>query len=319
MKFFAAWHKDPAVVRESTSGGVFTALAEHVLARNGIVVGVAYNADLSISHILVEDVKELARIRGVKYAFAPISKEIFDGIGRALLSGRQVLFTGTPCQAAAIRKRFGMDKNLLIVDLVCFGAPDQRFWLKYVRWLENKFGKKLHSINPRDKKHGWGRKTYYAYKWEGGSVTRKLSVFDPYAQAFYSTLSFRDCCFKCPYRGINHQSDLTIGDCWGADVLADFEIQASCGVSLVVSHSESGLSAFADSMCKYVEIDEKMVRANNSPYYDSPSPRDDHKQFIEDAEGLPFEELSKKYRLETSWRAWMRSQTKSFIKRLVRR
>ena len=46
-------NKDQKVLRESTAGGAFTAIAKYVLHNNGVVVGVELGADLIARHVAV--------------------------------------------------------------------------------------------------------------------------------------------------------------------------------------------------------------------------------------------------------------------------
>lgn len=318
-QFFIAWHNDAEVLCESTSGGAFSCLAHYVIEQGGLVVGAVYADDLSIHHTIARTVEELAPMRGVKYAFGTIDKLVYEKVAEALSIGKLVMVTGTPCQIAAMRKRFGNHENLLLVDLVCFGAPAQNVWLKYARWLEAKRGKKLLKINPRDKKYGWGRKTYYGYYWEDGSVTHRLSLFDPYAQLFYSTLGFRACCFNCQFRGENHQSDLTIGDCWGAERLPIPAERRKNGVSLVVAHNELAARVLKSCDGEKIEIDESVVRVDNKPYYESPKMRSDYEAFQSDMKTLPFERLIAKYSLQVTKAQWLLQIIKRKVKRILGR
>lgn len=319
MKAFVAWNQNREIVRESTSGGVFSALAERIVGADGLVVGAAYVADMSVRHVVAQTLGDVASIRGVKYAHGTITKDVYDGVKSALSDGRAVLFTGLPCQCAAIRKLVGNDLNLLLADLVCFGTPSQSLWLKYVRWLEAKRGKRLLSINPRDKVHGWGRKTYYAYHWADGRVSRKLSLFDPYAQAFYSTLGFRKCCFSCPFRGDGHLSDLTLGDCWGAETIAVPDADRARGLSLVVCHNAKGEAALETCGCATIPVDESLIHEHNRPYFESPTMDARWVEFNADVAHLEFGELAKKYKLNHTRLEWAIGGLKRFLKGVLGR
>lgn len=319
MKAFVAWNPNREVVLKSTSGGVFSALAESVIASGGLVVGAVYSEGLSIRHAVAETLEDMAPMRGVKYAFGVISKGVYDRIASALSDGRHVLFTGTPCQCAAMRKRFASDANLLLVDLVCFGAPPQSLWLKYVRWLEARKRKRLVSVNPRDKKHGWGRKTYYSYQWADGRVSRQLSLFDPYAQVFYSTLGFRKCCFSCPFRGKNHPSDLTLGDGWGYETQDLPGVIKRNGLSLVACHNSRGLAVLESCGCKIFPIDESIIHAHNRPYFESPLLHKRWAEFNTDVTCLEFGALAKKYGLTHVRAEWLACRLKNLFKKILGR
>ena len=304
---FAAWSKNPLLLRESTSGGLFSELAAQTIGHGGMVAGAAYGGNLVVEHRVAHSESELSSLRGVKYVHGGISRNVYSEVESALNEGREVLFSGLPCQCAAVRKKFGFSPHLLIVDLVCFGAPPQKLWLKYVAWLENKQGKRLSRINPRDKRYGWGRKTYYGYKWADGGTTRKLSIFDPYAQLFYSGLGFRECCFKCPFRGVERESDITLGDLWGAEELCegiDRRILRS-GMSCVV-HTQKGLDIFRRLDVGKKELGVDAVLVHNSPIVQSPTKPPQWKRFSTDAENMDFEALATKYRLKVSVAAFVK-------------
>lgn len=318
-KCYAAWSHDNDVLKESTSGGAFTELAKVVLKDGGIVVGAAYADGLAVVHRVAHSFGELKALRGVKYVQSVIPKSVYEEMSTALRERRRTLFVGTPCQVAAMRKRFGRDDNLILCDLICFGTPSQSLWLKYVRWLEAKRGKRLRSINPRDKVHGWGRKTYYAYHWADGRVSRKLSLFDPYAQAFYSTLGFRKCCFSCPFRGDGHLSDLTLGDCWGAEMIAVPNAERMRGLSLVVCHNAKGEAALETCGCAKIPVNESLIHEHNSSYFESPTRNARWAEFNADAARLEFGELAKKYKLNHTRLEWAIGGLKRFLKGVLGR
>ena len=315
--FYAAWNRDRAVLRESTSGGAFSALAAPVLASGGIVVGAAYGEGLRVEHRVAHDERELARLRGVKYVFSAVGPAVYDEMASSLAAGRRVLFVGTPCQAAAVRTRFGAPPNLLVCDLVCFGAPPQEIWLKYVAWLEKQKGKRLASLSPRDKAKGWGRATYYRYEWEDGSVTRRASLYDPYAQAFYSTLAFRPCCFDCRFRGVERTSDLTLCDMWNAEALNLPKETLRGGVSGVMVHTPAGATAFDAAAVERVRVAEDVFLAGNVPICRSPVRPTNGASFAADAAALPFDQLIRKYGLRRTPLGVALQCVVSVVKRVV--
>ncbi len=318
---FAAWSRNADILRESTSGGVFSELSFSILRQGGIVVGAAYGDGLRVGHRIARTGDELAALRGVKYVHGEISREVYFSVRSALENGKYVLFSGLPCQCAAIRKMFGNHPHLLVVDLICFGAPPQKLWLKYVSWLERKNGKRLVNINPRDKKYGWKRKTYYRYDWEDGSSTIKMSLLDPYSQAFYSGLGFSGCCFKCQFRGIERSSDITIGDLWGAEELYPelSRAKVSAGVSCVLVHTQNGHAAFNELDIGRKELSAKDVIAKNLPIVESPSKPVQWENFAADSGKMDFGELAEKYRLRIGMMAYVRSRLRMIFSKVRQR
>lgn len=318
---YAAWNKSEDVLRESTSGGVFTALAEKVVLAGGIVVGAAYDERMNVRHEIVDGIDGLARLRGVKYVCGMIGKDVYDGMRKALDAGRRVMFVGLPCQAAAVRKMFENNGSLLICDLVCFGAPPHLLWRKYVDWQEKKRGKMLVNVNPRDKKHGWGRKTYYRYDWADGSVVRKLSLFDPYAQAFYMAIAFRPTCYACRFKGENSKADITLCDFWGAEKLGLSADVLHNGVSGVIVRTECGAKVFELSDVCRKEVNVEDLTRNNNPILHSPARHPKWQEFSDDLKTMDFDGLVCKYQLQVTRfqaakrqvRAWA-SKLKGWIK-----
>lgn len=104
---FAARNRDESVRRESSSGGMFHALASHVIGDlDGVVYGCAFDGDLRARHVRCETIEEAERCMGSKYS----QSDMGDAIARVredLDEGRVVLFTGTPCQVAAVRSACG--------------------------------------------------------------------------------------------------------------------------------------------------------------------------------------------------------------------
>ena len=310
---FAAWSRDNTVLGESTSGGAFTELAKVMITDGGIVVGAAYGEGLTVEHRVAHSLDELKPLRGVKYVQSSIPKSVFDEMAAALANNRSVMFVGTPCQAAAIRKRFGRPEHLLVCDLVCYGAPAQPIWIKYVRWLEEQQGKRLVNICPRDKKHGWSRKIYYRYEWADGSITRRQSVFDTYARIFYSAIGFRTSCFKCPFRGFDRVSDITLCDMWSAHELGLPKSVLRKGVSGLIVHSEIGRKLFEQADLERMPVSDAQMLRGNPCILESGEKPERWDEFSSDAQSLPFGELVAKYDLQTTRIAYAKRRLRIMI------
>ena len=316
---FAAWNRSNDVLRKSTSGGMFTALAEKIISLGGVVIGAAYDEMVNVRHEIVDSVEGLARLRGVKYVCGEIGKDVYEGMRKALDSGRQVMFVGLPCQAAAVRKMFGKVPNLLICDLVCFGAPPHLLWRKYVDWMEAKRGNRLVCIDPRDKLNGWGRKTYYRYEWADGSIKRRASLYDPYSFAFYSALAFRRCCFSCQFKGFERISDITLGDFWGAERLGLSKEVVRRGVSGVIVHTVAGrISLEAADVCR-MEVGKDVLLAENHMIERSAAMPERWEEFNKDVKVMDFDGLVCKYRLQVTRLRVMKWQLHAWVSRLKSR
>lgn len=226
---------------ESSAGGVFSMIAENIISDSGVVYGVTFDKNWNIIHRRIERIEDLKFLRGSKYAFSNIGKSI-ENVITDLNSGRRVLFTGTPCQAAAVRKAAGPNKNLLIVEVVCHGAPDHKYWERYLFELcktNNRNLSEISSVNFRDKCSGW--KNYsFTVKFKDGKTISHPHDDNPYMKGFLSNLTLKDSCFKCPFKQPNgSKADITIGDFWGINKI-DPEHDNNHGSTLIIINTEKG-------------------------------------------------------------------------------
>lgn len=235
---FAAKNKDETVRGVSTSGGVFTLLAQYVLDRGGAVFGAAYDADFRVVHRLVERPEELHRLRGAKYAQSRL-EGVFPQVKALLAEGRKVLFSGTPCQVAGLRSYLGRDDdNLLLVDLVCHGVPSPAVWERYLAWRSEQAagGVRPATVNLRSKDTGWS--TYSVdIRWPYGKSYLASNREDPFIRAFVGDLCLRPSCHRCSCKGLTRCADFTLGDYWGVwDQLPSMNDNG--GTSIVLVHSQ---------------------------------------------------------------------------------
>ncbi len=243
----AAFNTDAAVRARSSSGGVFTALAEGVLARGGMVFGAALKrrapaegGGLHLRHIGLQNPELLGALRGSKYLQSDTADALTDA-KHWLDTGMEVLFSGTPCQIAGL---YAMLKktypNLLTVDFVCHGVPSPMVFDAYQRGLEAG-GRRITELAFRDKRRGW-KDFCLAVNFEDGKDYAAGQTEDPYMIAFLRNLCLRPSCHVCPYAGEKRQADLTLADLWGAQhILPDWD--DDLGLSLVLVGSERGAAA----------------------------------------------------------------------------
>lgn len=241
MEIFAAHNPDATLRHESSAGGVFTMLAEEVLGRGGVVYGAGFDSDWHIVHRRVDTVDGLKSLRGSKYAFSEYITALKDA-NKDLAAGRSVLFSGTPCQIAAIDRLAGNNPQLLKVEVVCHGAPKQEYWMWYLSELCDSLGKsrsEITSISFRDKSTGW--KGYsFTVKFNDGTVFTQPHDDNLYMRAFLADLTLRDACFRCPFKYPHgSHADITLGDFWGISRLAP-DIDNNLGTTLVISRTHAG-------------------------------------------------------------------------------
>lgn len=242
---YAAVNTDDSVRRNSTSGGVFTLLCQWVLERNGVVFGAAYNEDFEVVHCRVENLSDVCKLRGAKYAQSRLG-DSFKQVEIALKEDKYALFSGTPCQIGGLISYLGKEyEKLILVDLICHGVPSPKVWKHYVEYRskQDNDGVLPKSINLRSKETGWPR---YSIRFEyPDKVYSALNSQDPYLRGFVGDLYLRPSCYDCRFKGISRQSDFTLGDYWGVWNQVP-ELNDGKGTSLVFVHSEKAKKLLED-------------------------------------------------------------------------
>lgn len=114
-------------------------------------------------HDSVNSLSECTAFQGSKYVWSNVPN-CFSAIENQLRRGIRVLFTGTPCQVAALKqylkKRNVQDTHLYTVDIVCHGSPNPKVWRDYVSHLEKSLILSL-LIFPFGINHKGGRDTQF--------------------------------------------------------------------------------------------------------------------------------------------------------------
>lgn len=218
----------------SSSGGIFSLLAEAVLSGGGTVYGAAFAQDFSVSHIAVREVSDLAKLRGSKYVQSD-TKESYREIRTLLKEGKTVLFSGTACQTAGLRQFLGCDpENLITASVFCHGVPSPKVWKKCLEEQE----KSVSKVYFRDKAPGWRGYTF-GFDYMDGSAYRIPREDHPYFKLFLENVSLRPSCYQCRFKGLNRPADISLGDCWGIEDWLP-EMDDNKGTSVVLVHSEKG-------------------------------------------------------------------------------
>ncbi len=235
-KAYYAYSKDLDVLQGSSSGGTFSHIAQYILSQNGAVIGAAFDKSYVVYHTVVESIDDLYKLRTSKYVQSD-TNDVYLMTKKLLKEGRYVLFTGTPCQTAALRQYLSKDyDNLYVQDIICHGVPSPGVWQEYLSQAPN--SSEISSVSFRDKTEGWGR---YSVKFTYNDNTehRELASNNIYIKAFLSNLSLRPSCYSCKFKGLGRVSDITLADYWGVSSVHP-ELANVQGVSLILTHSEKG-------------------------------------------------------------------------------
>lgn len=326
LKVYACYNTNRNIRMSSSSGAVFSSLADYVLSEQGIVYGVAMSEDCySAEFIRVTDSDGLKKLRGSKYLQARVG-DTFKQVKSDLLSGKMVLFTGTGCQVNGLKGFLGKDyDNLICVDVICHGAPSPALWKKYAKHQEMKNGGKLKNINFRCKDESWtdfGMKEVLDEIPQGQVKKMYISKDkDSYMQMFLRDYCLRPSCYECVAKKVK-MSDLTIADFWGIDKVAP-DMNDGMGTSLVLIRTEKGRSVFEkiSETMKLQEVTYEDGVANNPAEYKSCARPPQRETFFDDMQSMSFEELEKKYAapVKRSLKSRIKRKVKNLIKCMLRK
>lgn len=241
-RVYKAYHKEKAIRYQSTSGGLYYALAKAFLDQGGYIVGCVYKEDFSGAYHYVSQTEEgLKRIMCSKY-FQSDTEGIFKSVKNLLSDGKNVLFCGTPCQNSALYG-FLREKptNLYTIDLICRGINSPLAFSKYMEELRNTYQSEIEEVHFKDKSHGWtnlGTRVQF----QNGKLYYRDKYHDPWVNGFVTgNLYMRPCCEVCKYKGFPRVSDISLGDFWGLSFSAEEE---RLGVSVVLVNTKKGDSLF---------------------------------------------------------------------------
>lgn len=240
---FAARSVNPDIRRQSSSGGVFAVMARKIISEGGVVYGATMLfPECTVRHICIQSVESLPSIQGSKYVQGNASDR-FSEIRDVLRTGRTVLFSGLPCQIAALSS-FLRDKppNLVLLSVVCHGVPSQDVFLQYRDEVVSSVdGKRVRGFVFRDKRRGW--KQYFS-TWLIDTNAGEVRIEDDFfVKTFTRDLYSRPSCHRCVFRNFSSDSDITLGDYWGGKQFPS-EWNDDSGISLVLLHSDKGRKLF---------------------------------------------------------------------------
>ena len=317
---WAAVQRDSKVLLESSSGGLFTALAMKVLNEDGCVFGAAFTDDFRrVNHIMVDRAEKLSLLRGSKYLQSETGA-CYILVQELLKQGKPVLFTGTPCQIAGLKHFLGKEyENLYLVDIICHGVPSAVVWQHYLDQIMVKFRGKPTNVNFRKKKESWFR---YGLEicFADGKCFFQQKDDNPYMKIFLRNECLRESCYHCVVKETGTVSDLTIGDFWGVERVIP-EMESKMGISLVLVHTDKGRGLFYNlgSEINRHQVDYGRAISANSVLKQSvnrPAARD---TFFADLTLLPWKKIQVKYAKEDLRRVIMRKLSNSVIGKIRRK
>lgn len=310
---FAAYNKNEEIRRASSSGGLFSLLAEKTIADGGVVFGAEFTNQWNVVLAYTETKEGIARFRGSKYVQAEV-RGTFKECEQLLKSGRKVLFSGTPCQIAGLKRFLNAEyNNLLTVDFICHGVPSPKVWQRYLKEEQAVIRKKLERKHPwriipfsssinslpvikdikfRDKSCGWKTLRFFlefakpSAENKGNSNSSTSYILNEsyhdnsYTKAFLNNLILRPSCHICAAKCGRSNSDLTIADFWGIQNFIP-EIDDDKGISLVMINSRKGFETIRQPLNMFQTANIELKKAiQYNTYWENNSSPHPRRQYI---------------------------------------
>lgn len=243
---YALKHKSSIVRKSSSSGGAFTAISDYILSIGGIIYGATFDENIRVIHKRANTVEGRNSFRGSKYVQSDLSN-VFEQVKTDLLEEKPVLFTGTGCQVAGLKKYLLKSKvnieKLFLVDFICHGTSSPLIFKDYISLLEKKHRSKVIQYYFRSKVNGWGHTEEVIFMNGKHDYTSTLSKI--HKKLFYSNLCIRPSCHVCRYANKTRPSDITMADFWGIENYFP-EFKDFLGVSAIIVNSYKGSKIFAN-------------------------------------------------------------------------
>ena len=293
---YAVWNADEAERVKSSSGGVFSLLARHVLGQGGAVFGAVLDEHMAARHVCARTEEELSPMRGSKYVQSDLGDSFAQA--RALLeAGTAVLFSGVPCQIDGLKRYLGRDyENLLTCDLVCHGVPSPAVFRAWLDGLERARGARAVSVAFKDKSHGWSH-PWLTVRFDNGEVYTEDFNRTGYGRGFGMQLFLRPACAVCKYTSVSRPADFTLADYWGLDEKLSLPVERDKGVSMVLVNSARGQQVFDALSGRFGQVERPLAEAVvGNPRLASPlkaNPR--RAAFFSAFSALPFAEVEKRF------------------------
>lgn len=327
QQLYSAYSKDEIARMNGSSGGIFFEIAKFWIKKYGTdakVYGAAFDESLILKHIGVSEVKQLPPLLKSKYVECD-TNHVFLLIKNELRLKKNILFCGTPCQCAALRKFLKKidTSNLLIIDFLCHGVPSQDLFSKSIRDLERKLKIKIINFKFRTKplKRYKNEDHYYSYtyikKGEIHSIEGLPNWKFPYYSGYCRYNSFRSSCYECRYARPDRIGDITLGDFWKLNTISAIE-DFQKGYSMVFTNTEKGKRIFEDLSSELIieKFPLEVAVALNPTYTKGAVKTEQNQQSIKDLEILSYSRYKKKYLIV---KKDLISKAIRFIKRKINR
>lgn len=299
QKAWGGYYNRNSVREQSTSGGAFTAIAEEWMENENVIFGAELQGNMDVIHSCISDIKELDKFRRSKYLQSD-TKSTFQEVKEHLTAGKKVLFSGTPCQIAGLKSYLGTHKNLdnlLLVEVVCEGVPTPKFTELHIKYLEKKFGKKVKSIDWRDKNKNMWDFQVMKITFDDESEYKISRWFNPFWSIWLQHLMSRPSCYTCPFATSQRGADITIADLWGVHLYCPELYGKNKGCSLVTCNTPKGLDFWKKAQKRMYghELEIADALRYQSPMRKHIDANPNREKFMTDIDNMDYEDLCKKW------------------------
>lgn len=299
----------------SSSGGIFTLIAEKIISDGGVVFGARFNDNWEVVHDCSDTLLGLSAFRGSKYVQSRIEDSYLKA-EKYLKAGRKVLFSGTPCQISGLKLFLRKEYyNLILVDFICHGVPSPGIWRRYLkenfvmpqcgRSCEENIVSSHYKTSPisyisfRDKSFGWKNFHFVVRSNSTLPHSSKNSVIESechkensFMKAFLTNLILRPSCYSCSFKGGKAGSDVTLADYWGIQNV-DSGFDDDLGVSAVLVNTAKGDELLRLIDCDKRESEYDAIIKYNEAIIKSPAKPKFRKRFMDLLElGKPVSDIS---------------------------
>lgn len=273
----------------SSSGGLFILLAEHIIKQGGIIFGARFNSNWEVEHCHAMTNEELTPLMQSKYVQSNI-RNTYKEAEQFLKLGKQVMFVGTSCQIAGLRNFLRKEyNNLLAVDFICHGVPSPGIWKKYLEEIKTKQNinliqlpslksiPEITGISFREKQcNGYSWKKYgFVINSRSTSENKPNNVIllsslfnhNTFIKGFLSNLYLRPSCYTCTAKDGASHSDLTIGDFWGIqNCYPNFDDDKGISVAFIHTNKGKNIIKEVSSQMNSIETNFAEATASNPSY-----------------------------------------------------
>jgi len=242
IQVYALRNLNEEIWKSSSSGGVFAALAKYCIAKGGIAYGAEYDDNFVVVHRGETTEDGVTRFRGSKFVQSDL-RGVFKEIRKNLNNGRELLFSGVPCQVQGLKLFLNKSyPNLTTVDILCHGVPSPKVFADYISYIQRHSLLPLKNVFMKDKTFGWGYQNLRLHF--GGEVTEfNNPISNLWNKVFYDHIANRPSCHKCRFKNLNRAGDISIGDFWGIEK-SHPDFHSKKGISLLLVNNSHGMNVF---------------------------------------------------------------------------